>query len=146
MGRNAPVDPEQKWTWKDKLIAVAILGIPLWLTIILSVIGDIDARKTRERLNSRPKTTWYEVLTPEERHKFGLDRMPGESKSTYTPPPDIKERFQKALREGSRENELIEKFSRGDYKDFYDYYDGAEGNIGDVDFDDISDYFGGGND
>lgn len=54
--------------------------------------------------------------------------------------------FPESRKEGCRENELIEKFDRGDYKDYYDYYDGSEGNVGDVDFDDISDYFCGGND
>ena len=51
--------------------------------------------------------------------------------------------FRKALREGSKENRLIDKFDREDYKDYYEYHDGPEGNIGDVDYHEIEDYFGG---
>ena len=85
------------------------------------------------------------TLTPEERHRFGLDRAPG-GPSDYVAPPDAGKRVLRVYGEGTKENWLMEKFSRGDYKDFYDYYDGAEGNIGDVDFDEIGDYFGGGKD
>lgn len=62
---------------------------------------------------------------------------------SYTPPADGAERFRRTLREGSKENRLIEKFDRGDYKDYYEYHDGPEGNIGDVDYHEIEDYFGG---
>ena len=136
---------EEAWTTGRKLLFAAILGSPLWLTIILSAIGDIDARRTRERLDAKPQTTWREILTPEERERYGLDRIPSEIRK-FTPLPDAREWFRGAVKEGSWEHELIEKLDQGDYKDYFDYYDGAEGNIGDVDFDDISDYFGGGND
>ena len=62
---------------------------------------------------------------------------------SYTPPADGAERFRRTLREGNKENRLIEKFDRGDYKDYYEYHDGPEGNIGDVDYHEIEDYFGG---
>ena len=52
---------------KENIILVLIIMSPLILTIIFSVIGDIDARKTQERLNNRPTTTWRDILTPEER-------------------------------------------------------------------------------
>lgn len=134
-----------EWTTGQRLLFVALLGIPLWLTVILSAIGIVDAKRTRERLDTMPQSSWREILTPEERERYGLDRIPSETRK-FTPLPDAKNRFRRAVKEGSRENELIEKFDREDYKDYYDYYDGAEGNIGDVDFDDIGDFFGGGND
>ena len=138
-------DPDRPMTFKEKAIIGLIIGIPLWLTIILSVIGNIDEKRTREKFSNRPQKTWYEVLTPEERHKYGLDRMPTED-VTFTPRPDASERFERVLREGSKENKLIEKINKGDYKDYYDYHDGPEGNMGDIDYHDIEDYFGGGHD
>ena len=52
---------------KENIIVALIILSPVILTIIFSIIGDIDARKTQERLNNRPTTTWREILTPEER-------------------------------------------------------------------------------
>lgn len=138
-------DQDRPMNLKEKAIIGLIIGIPLWLTIILSIIGNVDEKRTREKLSKRPQKTWYEILTPEERHKYGFDRMPAED-VTFTPRPDASERFQRALREGSKENKMIDKLSTGDYKDYYDYHDGPEGNMGDIDYHDIEDYFGGGND
>lgn len=130
---------------KEKLLVALVLGIPVFLAIIINAIGDIDQRRTQERLNNRPKQTYRDILTPEERKKYGFDKpLPGES--TFVPLPDARERFQRGLREGSKENELIDKLSKGDYKDFYDYHDGPEGNLGGIDYHEIEDYFGGEND
>ena len=148
MGNNGDFFDEinKPMNFKDKVvIGLFVIGIPLLLTIILSIVGDIDQKRTQERLSNKPQTTWYDVMTPEERHRYGLDRMPA-GDASYTPASDASERFQRVLKEGNKENQLIDKLSSGDYKDYYDYYDGPEGENGDVDFHDIEDYFGGSRD
>lgn len=135
MGRNAPVDPYTEWTRKDKLIAVAVLSTPIWLAIILSIIGDIDARRTQEKLDSRPTTTWLEVLTPEEKQKFGLDRY---------------EEMEQHLKSGNSGNTIhrtnandysVTDFDHEDIYDIIEYNDGLDGEFSDIDYHEIEDIF-----
>lgn len=118
---------------KENIILVLIILSPLILTIIFSIIGDIDARKTQERLNNRPTTTWRDILTPEERKKMGLDRY---------------EEMEQNLKSGStrqftRKNIGSSKsgidFDKEDYYDIVDYYDGLDGDFSDIDYNDITD-------
>ena len=118
---------------KENIILVLIILSPLILTIIFSIIGDIDARKTQEHLNNRPTTTWRDILTPEERKKMGLDRY---------------DEMEHNLKSGSTRQFTRKKFDSGksgvdfdkeDYYDIVDYYDGLDGDFSDIDYNDITD-------
>ena len=118
---------------KEDLIVGLILLLPLILTIIFSIIGDIDARKTQDRLNNRPTTTWRDILTPEERKKMGLDRY---------------DEMEENLKSGSTRQYTRKQFDSGksgidfdkeDYYDIVDYYGGLDGDFSDIDYNDITD-------
>lgn len=121
---------------KEKLVLVLIILSPVILTIILSIIGDIDARRTQERLSSRPTVTWRDVLTPEERKKFGLDRYEEmernlKSGSSGKPARHIS---------GSSKSET--DFDKQDFYDILDYNGGLDGEYSDIDYHDIEDIYG----
>lgn len=121
---------------KEKLVLVLIILSPVILTIILSIIGDIDARRTQERLSSRPTVTWRDVLTPEERKKFGLDRYDEmernlKSGSSGKPARHIS---------GSSKSET--DFDKEDFYDILDYNGGLDGEYSDIDYHDIEDIYG----
>ncbi|MGM9739723.1 MAG: hypothetical protein ACI3ZP_03885 [Candidatus Cryptobacteroides sp.] len=61
-------------TLQDLLLFLIFLS-PVILTAILMTIGEIEQRETRRRLENRPNITWLDILTPEEKHKMGLDRL-----------------------------------------------------------------------
>ena len=118
---------------KENIILVLIILSPLILTIIFSIIGDIDARKTQERLNNHPTTTWREILTPEERKKMGLDRydeMEQNLKSGNT---------RQFTRKDIGSSKSGTDFDKEDYYDIVDYYDGLDGDFSDIDYNDITD-------
>lgn len=118
---------------KENIIVALIVLSPLILTIIFSIIGDIDARKTQERLNNRPTTTWREILTPEERKKMGLDRydeMEQNLKSGNT---------RQFTRKDIGSSKSGTDFDKEDYYDILDYYDGLDGEFSDIDYNDITD-------
>ena len=118
---------------KENIIVALIVLSPLILTIIFSIIGDIDARKTQERLNNRPTTTWREILTPEERKKMGLDRydeMKQNLKSGNT---------RQFTRKDIGSSKSGTDFDKEDYYDIVDYYDGLDGDFSDIDYNDITD-------
>ena len=120
----------------EKLVLALIILSPVILTIILSIIGDIDARRTQERLNSRPTVTWRDVLTPEERKKFGLDRYDEmernlKSGSSGKPARHIS---------GSSKSET--DFDKEDFYDILDYNGGLDGEYSDIDYHDIEDIYG----
>lgn len=118
---------------KENIIVALIVLSPLILTIIFSIIGDIDARKTQERLNNRPITTWREILTPEERKKMGLDRydeMEQNLKSGNT---------RQFTRKDIGSSKSGTDFDKEDYYDIVDYYDGLDGDFSDIDYNDITD-------
>ena len=118
---------------KENIILVLIILSPLILTIIFSIIGDIDARKTQERLNNRPTTTWRDILTPEERKKMGLDRydeMEQNLKSGST------RQFTRMKFDSSKSGV---DFDKEDYYDIVDYYGGLDGDFSDIDYNDITD-------
>ena len=111
---------------KDWVKFLLVAGIPLWIILFFWISGSIDIkREERERAN-RPKVTWKELMTPEEIHEKGLDRLNDEP-STYKAPADIHERIQSVLKEGSREDRLINELSDVDYHDVLDYLGGPEG-------------------
>ena len=121
---------------KEKFILALIILSPVILTIILSIIGDIDARRTQEKLNSRPTVTWGDVLTPEERKKFGLDRYDEmernlKSGSSRKPARHIS---------GSSKSET--DFDKQDFYDILDYNGGLDGEYSDIDYHDIEDIYG----
>lgn len=120
----------------EKLVLVLIILSPVILTIILSIIGDIDARRTQERLNNRPTVTWRDVLTPEERKKFGLDRyeeMERNLKSGSSGKP---------ARHISGSSKSATDFDKEDFYDILDYNGGLDGEYSDIDYHDIEDIYG----
>ena len=121
---------------KEKLVLALIILSPVILTIILSIIGDIDARRTQERLNIRPTVTWKEILSPEERKEFGLDRYEEmernlKSGSSGNPARHIS---------GSSKSET--DFDKQDFYDILDYNGGLDGEYSDIDYHDIEDIYG----
>ena len=121
---------------KEKMVLILIILSPVILTIILSIIGDIDARRTQERLNSRPTVTWRDVLTPEERKKFGLDRyeeMERNLKSGSSGKP---------ARHISGSSKSATDFDKEDFYDILDYNGGLDGEYSDIDYHDIEDIYG----
>lgn len=132
--------------FKAKAFWILFLSFPVVLALVLRIADSVSQeRQRREWENRQPGKSYYELMTPEERHRLGLDRLQRDQ-PVFIPPADARERIHKVLLEGSEENRLIEKLSKEDYKDFYDYYDGPEGNLSHIDFHDIEDYFGGSND
>lgn len=121
---------------KEKIILTLIILSPVILTIILSIIGDIDARRTQEKLNSHPTVTWRDVLTPEERKKFGLDRheeMERNLKSGSSGKP---------ARHISGSSKSETDFDKQDFYDILDYNGGLDGEYSDIDYHDIEDIYG----
>ncbi len=118
---------------KEKIILLLIILSPLILTIIFLVIGDIDARKTRERLNNRPTSTRRETLSPGERKKYGLDRY--EEMERNLKSGSVGQRTRKGIGSGKSGTD----FDKEDYYDIVDYYDGLDGDFSDIDYNDITD-------
>ncbi|MBQ0080766.1 MAG: hypothetical protein KBS95_04385 [Alistipes sp.] len=118
---------------------ILLFGFISWIIFGISTCSSSNEGTGHRHYPSvEEREDYQEYLRQVEERKKTLD--------SYTPPADGAERFRRTLREGSKENRLIEKFDRGDYKDYYEYHDGPEGNIGDVDYHEIEDYFGGGRD
>ena len=134
MGRSSDKSKDVKGKIsKEDLILGLILLLPLILTIIFSIIGDIDARKAQERLNNRPTTTWRDLLTPEERKKMGLDRydeMEQNLKSGST--RQFTRKYFGSSKSGT-------DFDKEDYYDIVDYHGGLDGDFSDIDYNDITD-------
>ena len=104
--------------------AQIVTGLCVIAFIVIMIIDCVDEK----RANSRPKEnrTWYDVMTPEERHQTGLDRKI-EGPGDWTPPADVKERARKFIENGGNADPALDAIQDGDYHDLLDQNGGPEG-------------------
>lgn len=126
MGKSTkqPLPENKPWYRKANNWAWIFTGL-IWLGIIFIIINDdIQERKARENAPPRPGS-WKEILTPEEIHRWGLDR-PFEDPD-WTPPADVKERVRKFLEEGGDKDEFLDRLDEVDFYDLLDQFGDYDG-------------------
>ena len=104
------------WAW-------IIIGISVLIVILMTIDEGRQIRKARENPVHRP--SWKEVLTPEEQHRWGLDR-PFEN-SDWTPPADVKERVRKFIEEGGNKDKFLDRMDEVDFYDLLDQFGDYDG-------------------
>lgn len=117
--------PQHKPWYKDiNRWAQIVTGLCVIAFIVIMIIDCVDEK----RANSQPKDTrtWYDVMTPEERHQTGLDRKI-EGPGNWTPPADVKERARKFIENGGNADPALDAIQDGDYHDLLDQNGGPEG-------------------
>lgn len=118
----------------EKLVLTLAILLPVILTIIVSIIGNIDARRTQEKLSNRPTVTWRDVLSPEERRQFGLDRYDEMEQNLRSGSSGKPVRHISSSKSGS-------DFDKEDFYDILDYNGGLDGEYSDIDYHDIEDIY-----
>ena len=105
------------WAW-------IVTGLCVLAFIVMMAID--GAEEKRAKAKPKEHRTWYDAMTPEERHQTGLDRTidgPGD----WTPPADVKERARKFIEEGGNADPALDAIQDGDYHDLLDQNGGPEG-------------------
>jgi hypothetical protein len=105
------------WAWI--VSGLCVLGL-----IIIMILESVEDNRAK----SRPKDnrTWYDVMTPEERHKAGLDRKidgPGD----WKPDPNGAQKFREFIEKGGNADPALDAIQDGDYHDLLDQNGGPEG-------------------
>ncbi len=105
------------WAW-------IVTGLTLLISFILLSVDSEDEKRSKG--GPKEKQTWYDVMTPEERHQTGLDRKI-EGSGDWTPPADVRERVRKFIENGGNADPAIDAIQDGDYHDLLDQMGGEEG-------------------
>lgn len=117
--------PQPKpWYKNINIWAWIITGLCVLSVIIVMAID--SAEEKRAKAKPKDNRTWYDIMTPEERHKAGLDRKiegPGE----WTPPTDVRKRARKFIENGGNADPALDAIQDGDYHDLLDQNGGPEG-------------------
>lgn len=117
--------PQQKpWYKNSNNWAWIVSGLCVLGLIIIMVLESVEDKRAKAR--PKDNRTWYDVMTPEERHKTGLDRTidgPGD----WTPPADVKERAREFIEKGGNADPALDAIQDGDYHDLLDQNGGPEG-------------------
>lgn len=81
-----------------------------------------------KRAKARPKDnrTWYDVMTPEERHQTGLDRTI-DGQGDWKPDPDLARKVREFFKNGGNADPALDAIQDGDYYDLLDQMGGEEG-------------------
>lgn len=105
------------WAW-------IVTGLCVLAFIVMMAIDGAEEKRTK----AKPKEhrTWYDAMTPEERHQTGLDRTI-DGPSDWTPPADVRERTRKFIEEGGNADPALDAIQDGDYHDLLDQNGGPEG-------------------
>ena len=116
--------PQNKpWYRKSNNWAWIVTGFSVLAIILMTVNEGILIKKEREHPKSRK--SYKDILTPEEQHRFGLDR-PFEDPD-WTPPVDVKERVRRFLEEGGAKDEILDKLDEVDFYDILDQFGDYDG-------------------
>ena len=118
---------KRKISWSS-LIAIALTLATVILAIIVAIVDKGDSGKSNL---GYPDPDWQEHLTPEERRRYGFDRMDAINAAHSS---------EKVLRKraGTRgTGNTRTDFDKEDYYDLIDYHGGLDGEFSDIDYHDI---------
>ena len=116
----------QKPFYRQRRCIPAVLTIALLLFTIVFVSIDIRRDERQQAANRASRRNYRNELSIEEQRRMGMIPRTRDT-ITYTPPADIHERMDEAMKEGAIDNFLINKLSEVDYHDILDYMGGPEG-------------------
>lgn len=105
------------WAW-------IVTGVCVLAFIVIMAIN--GAAEKRAKAQPKENRTWYDVMTPEQRHQTGLDRKI-EGAGDWTPPADVKERTREFIEKGGNADPAGDAIQDGDYHDLLDQNGGPEG-------------------
>ena len=107
--------PQSKPRYKNSNIwAWIVTGLCVLAFIVILTIDSAEEKRAK----ARPKEhrTWYDVMTPEERHKTGLDRVIEEPPQVKVDPNGAK-RFKEFIENGGNADPALVAIQNGDYHD-----------------------------
>ena len=88
---------ENPWYKRSSTWAWIVTGTMILSVIIMMVVE--DAQEKRAKANKEPLRPWSEVMTPEERHMTGLDRVIDENPQVKVDPNGAR-RFKEFIENG----------------------------------------------
>lgn len=121
---------KRKISWSN-LIVIAFTLATVMLAIVVAIVDKSDSGRSDDLYLGYPDPDWQEHLTPEERSRYGFDRMDAIKASQSSGEGRRK-------RVGTRgTGNTRTDFDEEDYYDLIDYYGGLDGEFSDIDYHDI---------
>ena len=118
------IENEKPW-YKRSSTWAWIVTAAMILTVII-VMAVEDAQEKRAKANKKPLRPWSVVMTPEERHKTGLDRVIDEHPQVKVDPNGA-QRFKEFIENGGNADPTLDHLNDVDYYDIIDQLGGEEG-------------------
>ena len=115
---------EKPWYKKPSTWAWVFTGVMILAVIIAMAVQ--DAQEKKAKANKNPLRPWTEVLTPEERHQFGLDKVIDEHPQVKVDPNGA-QRFKEFIENGGNADPALDHLNDVDYYDIIDQMGGEEG-------------------
>ena len=115
---------EKPWYKRSNSWAWITIGVMILTVIIVMAVE--DAQEKKAKASKRPPRPWTEVLTPEERHQFGLDKVIDEHPQVKVDPNGA-QRFKEFIENGGNADPALDHLNDVDYYDIIDQMGGEEG-------------------
>lgn len=112
--------------WYKKPIAWAWIVVGALFLALIIIMTVQDAQEKKANANRRPPRPWSEVMTPEERHQTGLDKVIDEHPQVKVDPNGA-QRFKEFIDNGGNADPALDHLNDVDYYDIIDQMGGEEG-------------------
>lgn len=118
------IENEKPWYKRSSTWAWITSGAMILAVVIVMVVE--DAQEKKAKANKGPLRPWTEVLTPEEKHQFGLDKVIDEHPQVKVDPNGA-QRFKEFIEKGGNADPALDHLNDVDYYDIIDQLGGEEG-------------------
>ena len=115
---------EKPWYKRSSTWAWITSGAMILAVAIVMVVE--DAQEKKGKASKGPLRPWVEVLTPEEKHQFGLDKVIDEHPQLKVDPNGA-QRFKEFIEKGGNADLALDHLNDVDYYDIIDQLGGEEG-------------------
>ena len=115
---------EKPWYKRSSTWAWITSGAMILAVVIVMVVEDPQEKKGKA--SKGPLRPWVEVLTPEEKHQFGLDKVIDEHPQVKVDPNGA-QRFKEFIEKGGNADLALDHLNDVDYYDIIDQLGGEEG-------------------
>ena len=112
--------------WYKKPIAWAWIVVGALFLALIIIMSVQDAQEKKAKASKGPLRPWSEVLTPEERHQYGLDKVIDEHPQVKVDPNGA-QRFKEFIENGGNADSDLDHLNDVDYYDIIDQMGGEEG-------------------
>lgn len=124
--KNNPFIDDSSDTLHNKRTLWACIFTGALILALIIVMSVQDAQEKKAKANKKPLRPWSEVLTPEERHQFGLDKVVDEHPQVKVDPNGA-QRFKEFIEKGGNADPALDHLNDVDYYDIIDQLGGEEG-------------------